>query len=117
MGTQQAGRDLIYLRICTGKHCSRGGADGVLRAVQAAVEELGPDVAVAVKSVSCQDYCDDGPILTVLPGGFTYIKLHPQAAQQIVREHVGEERPMLEHLHPRLRRKLERRMGRTDGDG
>lgn len=98
------------LAVCAGKHCARAGAKHVIRAVEASLHEAGLADMVQLALTKCQDYCDDGPVMTVLPGGYPYVELDPEAARQVVLEHVRDGRPVLAQLHRRKRRKLERRL-------
>jgi (2Fe-2S) ferredoxin len=84
--------------------------------VRAALTEAGLDTTVAVTLTKCQDYCDDGPTMTVLPGAYTYVDMSPDVARRVVLDHVRDGRPVLERLHKRLRRKLERRLARAETD-
>lgn len=96
--------------ICAGKDCARAGAKQVIRAVREALEEADLAEAVDIQLTKCQDNCDDGPALTVFPGGYPYVDLDAEAAREVVFEHVRAGRPVLRHLQKRMRRRLERRM-------
>lgn len=102
------------LAICAGKDCARSGSKKIVRAAQTALEEAGLTDAVAVTLTKCQDYCDDGPTITVLPGAYPYVELDPESVRRVVLEHVRDGKPVLEHLHKRMRRKLERRLARAE---
>jgi (2Fe-2S) ferredoxin len=95
--------------VCAGKDCARNGAKHVIRAVGAALDEAGLADQVAVELTKCQDHCDDGPNMTVFPGGYTYVELDAEAARHVVLEHLRDGRPVLRQLQKRQRRKLERR--------
>jgi (2Fe-2S) ferredoxin len=94
------------LAICAGKDCARAGAKHVIRAVESALAANGLAESVDLRLTKCQDFCDDGPALTVLPDGCAYVALSPAAAQQVVSEHVRDGRPVLKQLHKKSRRKL-----------
>jgi (2Fe-2S) ferredoxin len=111
-----ARRGEACLGICAGKHCARAGTKKIIRAVREALDEAGLATSVAVTLTKCQDYCDDGPMMTVLPGAYTYIDLCPGAARQVVLDHVRDGHPVLDQLPKRLRRKLERRLARAEAD-
>lgn len=98
------------LAICAGKDCARAGAKHVIRAVHAALAESDLADSVAVRLTKCQDYCDDGPALTLLPGAYPYVELDADSARKLVMEHVRNGRPVLEQLHKRARRKLKRQL-------
>lgn len=102
--------DRPCLAVCAGKHCARAGAKHVIRAVNQALEEAGLAEAVTFALTECQDYCDDGPAMTVLPEAYPYVDLCPASARQVVLDHLRDGRPVLRQLHKRARRKLERRL-------
>lgn len=102
--------DRPCLALCAGKDCARNGAKQVIRAAQQALEEAGLADTVDFALTKCQDYCDEGPAMTVLPGGYPYVELTAEAAREIVLEHIRDGRPVVRRLHRRARRRYERRM-------
>jgi (2Fe-2S) ferredoxin len=100
--------------ICAGKDCARSGAKHIIRAVYAALDEAGRDGAPPVALTKCQDYCDDGPAMTVAPAGLPYVELSPAAAREVVLAHVREGRPVPRFLHKKARRRLLRAVGAED---
>lgn len=101
--------DRPCLAVCAGKHCARAGARQVIRAAQQALEEAGLAGSVDFALTRCQDYCDDGPAMTVLPGAFPYVELCAETAREVVLEHLSAGRPVVRRLHKRARRRYERR--------
>ncbi|PDW04800.1 (2Fe-2S) ferredoxin domain-containing protein [Candidatus Viridilinea mediisalina] len=97
------------LGVCSDKHCKRAGAQQVIGAALAALHEAELAEQVSVVATTCQDHCDDGPVLTVVPGFYPYLKLNPATTRQVVLSHLRDGNPLLEHLHPRMRRRLARR--------
>jgi (2Fe-2S) ferredoxin len=94
------------LGICTGKHCSRGGAQQVIGAAHAALHEAGLADTVSIEPTSCQDHCDDGPAMTIVPGFYPYLGLCPATTRNVVLSHLRDGQPVLEKLHRRMRRRL-----------
>jgi (2Fe-2S) ferredoxin len=94
--------------VCAGKHCARAGAKQVIHALRAALEEAGISEEIVLALTKCQDYCDEGPAITVMPGSYPYVDLTPEAARAIVGSHLCEGQPVVELLHRRTRRKLRR---------
>jgi (2Fe-2S) ferredoxin len=78
-----------------------------LKAAHTALTQAGLAGEVRVELTKCQDYCDDAPAVTVLPGPYPYIELTPMAVLQIVLEHLTNGRPLRAFLHKRARRRLE----------
>jgi (2Fe-2S) ferredoxin len=99
--------DQPCLAVCVGKKCAKAGARHILAAATAGLEaeSLGQ---IPLRLTKCQDYCDDAPMLSVLPGEFPYLKLTPAAVRQIIVAHVGRGEPVRELLHKRARRRLEK---------
>ena len=64
------------------------------------------DSAITVTLTECQDYCDDAPAITMLPGPYPYIDLTPTAVRAIVAEHVCGGQPVRSLLHKDARRRL-----------
>jgi NADH-quinone oxidoreductase subunit F len=96
------------LAICVDKDCARNGAKQNIHAAQAALEAAGLHEQYSVALTKCQDHCDDAPALTVLPGFYPYIELEPDDIARIVQEHLSEQRPVLELLHKRMRKRLKK---------
>jgi (2Fe-2S) ferredoxin len=102
-------RNEACLAICVGKHCAKAGAKQVIRAARAALDETGLAGTYPVVLTKCQDYCDDGPVMAVIPGEYPYLGLCDHTARQVIFDHVRDHSPVLELLPKRIRRKLERR--------
>jgi NADH:ubiquinone oxidoreductase subunit E len=100
--------DRPCLAVCAGKHCAKAGTKHILRAAHAALAEAGLDGQVVVELTKCQDFCDDAPAVTVLPGPYPYIDLTPMAVQQIILEHLARGRPLRSLLHKHARRRLDK---------
>lgn len=95
------------LAVCAGKHCAKAGTKHILSTIQQTMADQQLD-NVSLVLTKCQDYCDDGPVVTVLPGEFPYLELTPQTIAQILDEHIGQNRPVLSLLHKKMRKRLER---------
>jgi len=106
--TKLASNDRPCLALCAGKHCAKAGTKQIRRALEAALTNAGLDGKVAIELTKCQDYCDDAPAATVLPGPFPYLELTPTTVQQIVMEHLANGRPLHSLLDKRTRRRLEK---------
>jgi (2Fe-2S) ferredoxin len=110
--------DQPCVAICVGKKCAKAGAKHILAAARAGLE----DAALAdipLRLTKCQDYCDDAPMLAILPGEYPYLNLTPAGVRQIIVAHLGQGQPVGELLHKRARRRLEkqaRRLAKDDPD-
>ncbi len=73
------------LYLCTGPHCAARAA-GTREALENALWEAGLLGVVELRLGGCQDHCDHGPNLLVLPGNRRYARVTPERAAAIVRE-------------------------------
>jgi len=103
-----ARQEMPCLAVCAGKHCAKAGTKHLLRTAHAALAEVGLDGEVGVELTKCQDYCDDAPAVTVLPGPYPYIEMTPKSMSQMIQEHVANGQPLREFLHKRARRQLDK---------
>lgn len=103
-----ADSDRSCIGVCAGKHCAKAGTKHILRALQSSLAEACLTDKVAVELTKCQDYCDDAPSLTVLPGPYPYIDLTPATAQQIVTEHIVKGKVIVSMLDKRTRKRLKK---------
>jgi (2Fe-2S) ferredoxin len=102
------------LAICAGKDCVKAGAKHVIHAAEAALDETGLANTYPVVLTKCQDFCDDGPVMTVIPGNLPYIGLSPRAIRQVIVEHLRDGSPVLALLPKKLRHKMQRRQARSE---
>ncbi|WP_129633597.1 (2Fe-2S) ferredoxin domain-containing protein [Candidatus Oscillochloris fontis] len=96
------------LAICAGKKCAKAGSTMVLHAAQGALQEAGLDASTQIVLTQCQDQCEEGPVVTVLPGGYPYLNMRPDWVRQVVASHIRDGVPVADLLPRRWRRRLER---------
>ncbi len=98
---QQAFR--CRLLCCASTPCLSSGATAVQQALEEAVAEHKLDAEVAVVSTGCMGPCSRGPMVTLqIPGqeDVYYENVTPQAARQIVADHVAAGQPVAEKIMP-----------------
>lgn len=82
------------VHLCFGPHCSPRGSRQLLPVLEAAVAQAGLGPRVDIIATTCRDRCDYGPSMNVYPGPTFYNELTPEAIEEIVREHLGANRPV-----------------------
>lgn len=102
------------LAVCVGKKCAKAGTKKVLAAAQEALSAAGLDDQFPICLTKCQDYCDDGPAVTVLPGKLAYVELTAGGMRQIVASHLAGGEPVRELLTKRSRKRLEKQERRSN---
>jgi len=89
-GTQSAYR----VHVCLGPNCSGRGSKSLLQYLERAVAIAGLTAKVDIIVATCRDRCDWGPSINVYPGPVFYNKVTEVAIDEIVREHLSNDRPV-----------------------
>jgi NADH-quinone oxidoreductase subunit F len=76
--------------VCCGTGCLAGDAAAVLEALKRELRDAACDATAEalVKPTGCNGFCENGPIVTLMPDDLAYYKVHPHDAKDIVRETV-----------------------------
>jgi NADH-quinone oxidoreductase subunit F len=93
--------------ICAGTGCVANGALEVYAALVSELKGKGLDVTVSLKQEEdaqghdvyvspsgCQGFCQAGPLVTIEPEGYLYVKVKPQDAAEIVEQTFIQKRPV-----------------------
>ncbi len=87
--------------ICCGTGCRANGSLAVVDAVRQAIRETGAeaDAVAQVKNTGCNGFCENGPIVKVMPDNITYYKVKPKDAAEIVEKTVIKGEPVSRLLY------------------
>ena len=88
-----------HLFVCTGPTCSQEGAEDTLHALQKGLKDQKTQGKVRVTLARCLGQCGNGPNMVVYPEGIWYAHLDEEAVGQILREHLGNGKPVTRLLH------------------
>ncbi len=80
------------ITVCAGTGCCASGGIEVREALEKAVREKGVDAQV--KITGCRGFCEQGPLVTILPQNIFYTKVQPKHAAQIVTKTLIEGEPV-----------------------
>ena len=78
------------ITVCAGTGCCASGALDVKEALDEAVNAEGLDVPVEVKITGCRGFCEQGPLVSILPEDIFYTGVQPKNAAQIVKKTLVE---------------------------
>lgn len=88
--------------ICRGPRCTAKGADDTAKAVILSAMEAGlGDDDLLINHTTCQYPCNHAPVLNVQPDDVWYGNVETAAAQEIVRDHLADGRPVETYRLPR----------------
>ena len=77
-----------YVLICGGTACCSGGADNLVTEFASCLEAAGLKDKVQVVKTGCLGFCEQGPIVKILPQGTFYVQVKKDDVQEIVAEHL-----------------------------
>ena len=83
-----------YILVCGGTGCESSKADDIFRNIQREVESNSLQESVQVVKTGCFGFCEQGPIVKILPEEAFYVQVKPEDAVEIVSEHVVKGRPV-----------------------
>ena len=80
--------------VCCGTGCLANGSAKVAEAFRALLAGTGHQVECLVKETGCQGFCENGPMVRILPDDITYYKVKPSDAAEIVVQTVEQGLPV-----------------------
>lgn len=78
--------------ICCGTGCRANGSMAVVEAMQKEARQTGAGVSIEaeVKTTGCNGFCENGPIVKIIPDNITYYKVKPSDAKEIIQKTILE---------------------------
>ncbi len=77
-----------YVLICGGTACCSGGGDKIVEAFRRQLAEKGLAEKVQVVATGCLGFCEQGPIVKILPQGTFYVQVQEKDVEEIISEHL-----------------------------
>jgi len=77
-----------YVLVCGGTACCSGGGTTVVEEIKKELEAAGLNDKVQVVVTGCLGFCEQGPIVKILPQGTFYVQVKPEDVKEIVAEHL-----------------------------
>ena len=75
--------------ICCGTGCLANGSQAVVDRFRAAASGFDVEIKPYIKKTGCNGFCENGPMITVLPDHITYYKVRPDDAEDILKSLGG----------------------------
>jgi len=77
-----------YILVCGGTGCESSKADNIYKNLLKEREIEGLEEDVQIVKTGCFGFCEQGPIVKVLPEESFYVKVTPDDAKEIIQEHI-----------------------------
>ena len=83
-----------HVLVCGGTGCTASGCKNVMAAFETSIKLNKLEDEIKLVSTGCHGLCSVGPIVVVYPDAVFYAKVEPKDADEIVREHLMNNRPV-----------------------
>ena len=77
-----------YILVCGGTGCRASRSEEIIAALRRALDRTGESERTRVIRTGCFGFCEQGPIVKMIPDNTFYVSVKPEDAEEIVREHV-----------------------------
>lgn len=86
-----------YILVCGGTACESSRADQIYQNLLEECKAQGVADEVQIVKTGCFGFCEQGPIVKILPEDSFYVKVKPEDAKELISEHIikGREVPRL----------------------
>jgi len=89
----------MHMLICGGTGCKASESDEIANKLNQYIDEFGLEDDVQVVLTGCFGFCEKGPIIKVLPDNTFYVRVTPDDAEDIIKEHVVKGRSVKRLLY------------------
>ncbi len=94
-----------YILVCGGTGCESSRSDLIYRNLIEEAKAQGIADQVQVIKTGCFGFCEQGPIVKVLPEDSFYVQVKPEDAKEIISEHIIKGREVTRLLYIKEKRK------------
>jgi len=78
----------MHMLVCGGTGCKSANADQIVINLKKALSDCNMSEDVQVIQTGCFGFCEKGPIVKILPDNTFYTQVHPNDADEIVKNHI-----------------------------
>ena len=99
-----------YLLVCGGTGCESAKADQIYENLLLAAQAEGVGDTVQILKTGCFGFCEQGPIVKVLPEDSFYVQVKPEDSEEIIKEHIVKGREVKRLLYDKSESKKHARV-------
>jgi len=77
-----------YILVCAGTACESSKGIALYQELEKELKEQGVETEAQLVKTGCFGFCEQGPIVKILPDESFYVKVGPEHAKDIVAEHI-----------------------------
>ncbi len=103
-----------FILVCGGTGCESAKADQIFKNLIHECENQGVKEKVQVVKTGCFGFCEQGPIVKVLPEESFYVQVVPEDAKEIIAEHIVKGREVTRLLYDKAESKKRAQIDEMD---
>ncbi len=84
----------FHVAVCAGTACRAAGAETLKSLFEDEIKRQGLKANIVVDDCGCMGFCAVGPVAIINPGEIFYQRLTPDDVGELVREHLGQNKPV-----------------------
>ncbi len=88
-----------YILVCGGTACESSRADQIYQSLLEECKAQGVADEVQIVKTGCFGFCEQGPIVKILPEDSFYVKVKPEDAKELISEHIIKGREVIRLLY------------------
>jgi NADP-reducing hydrogenase subunit HndC len=78
----------LNILICGGTGCKSSNSDSIASSLRKVLNDNGLANDVQVVTTGCFGFCEQGPVVKIMPDNTFYVRVKPEDANEIVEEHI-----------------------------
>ncbi len=94
-----------YILVCGGTGCESAKSDQIYKNLIHECEKVGCKESTQIVKTGCFGFCEQGPIVKVLPEESFYVHVTPEDAKEIIEEHIVKGREVTRLLYDKAESK------------
>jgi len=103
-----------YILVCGGTACESAKSDKIYKNLLNECERQGCKVNTQIVKTGCFGFCEQGPIVKVLPEDSFYVHVQPEDAEEIIAEHIVKGREVSRLLYDKSKSKVRAKIEEID---
>ena len=89
----------LHFMVCGGTGCHSTGSGELLNALKREIKAAGISDEIRVITTGCFGFCEQGSIVKVYPDNILYVRVKPEDAEEIIKEHAVKGRVVTRLLY------------------
>src|SRR5512147_781274 len=78
----------LHLLVCSGTGCEANKSDKIYKNLESSIIQKGLKDKVSLVKTGCFGFCEQGPIIKVMPDRAFYVRVEPSDVDEIVEQHL-----------------------------